>query len=92
MNQTKIQYDDLKVPEDELDKEWAKDWKTITELYKLTEKLKDLFNELDVGYLRKLTQDSLVLNLKKYIWSLKGYLIEKYGEDFIDYFEDMPSL
>lgn len=62
------------------DEEWAKDWQIITEIYGTIDKLKWLFEELDVSYLRKLSQKSLVLNLKKYAWSLKGYITEKYGD------------
>ena len=64
----------------EWDIEWATDWQRIREIYKKIEDLEELFGELDVSYLRDLTQKSLILNLKKYAWSLKGLIIEKYGD------------
>jgi len=92
MNQTNIEFNKLQIPENEIDIEWANDWKNITQIFELTDKLEKLFNDLDVGYLRKLTQDSIILNLRKYIWSLKGFIIEKYGEQKLDYFEEFLNL
>ena len=61
------------------DFEWANDWSTIVELFEVVEKLKELFNRLDVSYLREVEQRILRLNLEKYICSLQNYIIEKYS-------------
>lgn len=62
------------------DKEWAHDWKVINKIFENIESLKELFNRLDVSYLREMEQKLLVLNLEKYTWSLQNYLIEKYSK------------
>ncbi len=61
------------------DYEWANDWNTIVELFDVINRLKNLFNCLDVSYLREVEQKILVLNLEKYICSLQNYIIEKYS-------------
>ncbi|MFW9819610.1 MAG: hypothetical protein ACFFE5_08375 [Candidatus Thorarchaeota archaeon] len=61
------------------DYEWANDWNIIVELFENVKKLKDLFNRLDVSYLREVEQRILSLNLEKYICSLQNYIIEKYS-------------
>ncbi len=55
--------------EDFQDNEWANDWNAIVEL----------FNCLDVPYLREVEQRILILNLEKYVCSLQNYIIEKYS-------------
>lgn len=65
--------------EDFQDNEWANDWNTIVELFNVIKKLKELFNCLDVPYLREVEQRILILNLEKYICSLQNYIIEKYS-------------
>ncbi|MFX1379172.1 MAG: hypothetical protein ACFFA4_08750 [Promethearchaeota archaeon] len=65
--------------EDIQDCEWAHDWNTIVELFDIVNKLKELFNRLDVTYLREVEQRILSLNLEKYICSLQNYIIEKYS-------------
>ena len=62
------------------DKEWEHDWKVINQIFENIESLKDLFNQLDVSYLREMEQKLLVLNLEKYTWSLQNYIIEKYSK------------
>ncbi len=62
------------------DIEWANDWKIIVEIYDTIEYLKSLFKKLDVSYLREIQQKMLILNLKKYAWSLQNYIIEKYSK------------
>jgi len=62
------------------DKEWAHDWKVINQIFETIETLKDLFNKLDVSYLREMEQKLLILNLEKYTWSLQNYIIEKYSK------------
>lgn len=88
MSATKLGFKKLKITEEEQDKEWAKDWKTIEEVYELIEKLEKKFDDLNVTYLRDLTQKSLILNLKKYAWTLKGVILERYGDDLPDDFEE----
>ena len=61
------------------DYEWANDWNIIVELFENVKKLKNLFNRLDVTYLRQVEQRILGLNLEKYICSLQNYIIEKYS-------------
>ncbi|TKJ20390.1 MAG: hypothetical protein CEE43_12785 [Promethearchaeota archaeon Loki_b32] len=65
--------------EDFQDYEWANDWNTIVELFNVIKKLKELFNCLDVPYLREVEQRILILNLEKYVCSLQNYIIEKYS-------------
>lgn len=61
------------------DYEWTIDWNTIVELFDVISRLKNLFNCLDVPYLREVEQRILILNLEKYICSLQNYKIEKYS-------------
>lgn len=61
------------------DTEWAKDWQKINAVFSLIEDLEEAFNSFDVTYLRELQQQMLILNLKKYAWSLQGLIVEKYS-------------
>ena len=45
------------------------------------EKLKEEFKQFDVSYLREVQQKILILNLKKYVWSLQNYILEKYSRE-----------
>lgn len=65
------------------DVEWAKDWKTIVEVFDSIDTLKKLFKSLDVSYLREVQQKILILNLEKYAFSLQNYIIEKYSKENI---------
>ena len=65
--------------EDFQDYEWAKDWNTIVELFNEISRMKELFNCLEVPYLREVEQRILILNLEKYVYSLQNYIIEKYS-------------
>ena len=65
--------------EDFQDYEWAKDWNTIVELFNEISRMKELFNCLEVPYLREVEQRILILNLEKYVCSLQNYIIEKYS-------------
>ncbi|MEJ2293938.1 MAG: hypothetical protein P8Y23_04150 [Candidatus Lokiarchaeota archaeon] len=62
------------------DKEWAHDWGIINQIFETIENLKNLFEQLDVSYLREMEQKLLLLNLEKYTWSLQNYIIEKYSK------------
>ena len=66
------------------DSEWAQDWKRITEVYENIDKLEQLFSEFDVSYLRETQQKILILNLKKYAWTLQGLILEKYSDIISD--------
>jgi len=61
------------------DKEWEEDWKNIVEIFNTIDHLEQLFNNLDVPYLREIQQKVLLLNLEKYAWSLQNYIVEKYS-------------
>ena len=65
--------------EDFQDYEWANDWNAIVELFNVINKMKELFDCLDVPYLREVEQRILILNLEKYVCSLQNYIIEKYS-------------
>ncbi len=65
--------------EDFQDYEWANDWNTIVELFNVISRMKELFNYLEVPYLREVEQRILILNLEKYVCSLQNYIIEKYS-------------
>ena len=65
--------------EDFQDYEWANDWNIIVELFNVISRMKELFNCLDVPYLREVEQRILILNLEKYVCSLQNYIIEKYS-------------
>ncbi len=68
MNKLELQY-----------KDWERDWKTIVKVFDNIDQLKQLFENLDVPYLREIQQKVLLLNLEKYAWSLQNYIIEKYS-------------
>lgn len=61
------------------DKDWERDWKTIVKVFDTIDQLTQLFENLDVPYLREIQQKVLLLNLEKYAWSLQNYIIEKYS-------------
>lgn len=65
--------------DDVQDYEWANDWNTIVESFDMVNRLKELFNRLDVTYLRDVEQRILTLNLEKYACSLQNFIIEKYS-------------
>ncbi|MFW9941754.1 MAG: hypothetical protein ACFFFT_11995 [Candidatus Thorarchaeota archaeon] len=62
------------------DYEWKNDWEVIVEIFDTIDNLKSLFKQLDVPYLREVQQKIMILNLKKYAWSLQNYIIEKYSK------------
>lgn len=62
------------------DEEWAEDWNRINKVYRDIEDLEQLFNEFNVSYLRDLHQKMLIINLKKYAWSLQSLILEKYSD------------
>jgi hypothetical protein len=62
------------------DYEWKNDWEIIVEIFNTIDNLKSLFKQLDVPYLREVQQKIMILNLKKYAWSLQNYIIEKYSK------------
>jgi len=63
------------------DLEWANDWKTIVGIFDTIDRLKSLFERLDVSYLREVEQKILILNLEKYACSLQNYIIMKYSKE-----------
>ncbi len=62
------------------DSEWAEDWGKIREIFQIIDRLDTLFQKLDVSVLRELTQQKLILDLKKYAYSLSKVIEEKYWD------------
>ena len=62
------------------DYEWANDWKIIVKIFDTIDNLKSLFKQLDVSYLREVQQKIMILNLKKYAFSLQDFIIQKYSK------------
>ena len=62
------------------DAEWASDWKKIVEIYNTIDMLEKQFAGLDVSYLREIQQQQIILQLKKYAWTLQNMIIQKYSE------------
>ena len=60
------------------DSEWSEDWRKITDIFETIDHLEDLFEGLYVSVLRELTQKKLILDLKKYAYSLSKVIIEKF--------------
>jgi hypothetical protein len=79
----KTAYDD---GAEDWDEEWAQDWWQIVEISNTIDKLEALFNGLHdhaglhVSYMRDLTQKQMIINLRKYAYSLSKIIIEKYSE------------
>ena len=63
------------------DVQWSQDWKAIVDIFDTIDRLEALFKTLDVSYLRDVQQKILILNLKKYAWSLQKYIVEKYSTE-----------
>jgi len=70
----------MEIIEEFQDYEWKNDWKIIVEIFDTIDNLKSLFKQLDVSYLREVQQKIMILNLKKYAWSLQNFIIEKYSK------------
>lgn len=60
------------------DSEWAEDWRKITAIFETIDILEAQFNELDVSVLRELSQKKLIIDLKKYAYSLSKLIETKY--------------
>ena len=63
----------------EWDEEWAADWSQIVEIFDTIDSLEKQFNNLSVSFLRELSQKQLILNLRKYAYTLKAIIIRKYS-------------
>jgi hypothetical protein len=63
------------------DPEWTALWKKIVDIFDTIDHLEELFTGLDVSYLRQVQQQQLILNLKRYAWSLQNLIIQRYGSD-----------
>ena len=63
------------------DEEWHKDWRSITEIFDTIDYLEQLFDGIEVSKLRRLTQEKMILDLRKYSYSLTKVIREKYSED-----------
>ncbi|MHA1521654.1 MAG: hypothetical protein ACTSVZ_07805 [Promethearchaeota archaeon] len=60
------------------DSEWAEEWKKITDIFNTIDHLEDLFEGLYVSVLRELSQKKLILDLKKYAYSLSKVMVDKF--------------
>ena len=60
------------------DEEWSEDWRKITDMFATIDHLEDIFEGLEVSIMRDLTQQKLILDLKKYAYSLSKIIIEKF--------------
>jgi hypothetical protein len=63
------------------DVEWAEDWRHIVGIYDAIDQLEREFEALDLDYLREIQQKQIILNLRKYAWTLQSYIIQKYQAD-----------
>lgn len=70
----------MEIIEEFQDYEWKNDWKIIVEIFDTIDNLKSLFKQLDVSYLREVQQKIMILNLKKYAFSLQDFIIQKYSK------------
>jgi len=70
----------MEIIEELQDYDWKNDWKIIVKIFDTIDNLKSLFKQLDVSYLREVQQKIMILNLKKYAFSLQNYIIEKYSK------------
>ena len=70
----------MEIIEEFQDYEWKNDWKIIVKIFDTIDNLKSLFKQLDVSYLREVQQKIMILNLKKYAWSLQNFIIQKYSK------------
>ena len=61
------------------DSEWAEDWRKITAIFETIDKLEAQFKALDVSVLRELSQKKLIIDLKKYAYSLSKVIEHKYA-------------
>ena len=62
------------------DEEWANDWRQLVEIFNTIDRLEHLFDGLSVSYARELSQKSLIINLRKYAYSLHKLILEKYRD------------
>ncbi|MFW9874827.1 MAG: hypothetical protein ACFFG0_17100 [Candidatus Thorarchaeota archaeon] len=70
----------MEIMEEFQDYEWKNDWEIIVKIFDTIDKLKSLFKQLDVPYLREVQQKIMILNLKKYTFSLQDFFIQKYSK------------
>jgi hypothetical protein len=72
------------LPKDPLfDQEWADDWAKIVDIFKTIDHLDRIFSSMEssVTELRALTQKKIIIELKKYAFSLSRYIAEKYRDN-----------
>jgi hypothetical protein len=65
------------------DREWHDDWAKIVEIFKTIEHLEQIFDSFgsSISVFRDITQKKMILDLKKYAFSLGKYIAEKYGDE-----------
>ncbi len=66
------------VGEEPWDSEWAEDWRKITAIFETIDQLEAQFKQLEVSVLRELSQKKLIIDLKKYAYSLSKIIEQKY--------------
>lgn len=79
MNQT-LTFPYKTVFDEPWDYEWAEDWSKISEIFDTIDRLEELFEDLNVSYLRQLTQQKIIIDLQKYAYSLSKIISDKYTE------------
>jgi len=62
-----------------IDYEWKNDWIKIENVFNKIEELNKIFKSLNVNIAMELSQKILILNLKKYAYSLQHIIIDKYS-------------
>ena len=77
--QTHISFPFTTVGSEQWDSEWAKDWRKITAIFATIDQLESQFEELEVSVLRELSQKKLIIDLKKYAYSLSKIIEHKYS-------------
>lgn len=81
---TELNLDHIGCPMDPLfDREWHDDWARIVEIFRTIEHLEAIFNSMEnsVSAMRDLTQKKIIVELKKYAFSLSRYITEKYAHE-----------
>jgi len=63
---------------DAWDEDWAKEWHKIEKLFEKIDEIKQVFNDIEVPYLYRISQKQVMINLEKYAYSLSKLIANKY--------------